>query len=663
MNRLRMLVIGLGATLTACVIDRLEVVPPPCGGDTDCAILNLHEGISDTACGRFQCDAASRACVFRDARDDDDDGEPARACGGVDCDDEHADAHPGAAEACDGRDQDCDGAIDEGPYATEIVARNVAADARYRIDGDASSPFTTFVSAPGLASLDVGPIAGERTPLSIVRGALGEGGLVQTAALEEGCVRFVDVAPFPRPEPEPVGVGMCASHDDCDDGVLCNGYELCLGGACTTSSGAPPCPAGLLCDEAGARCIGATEATCAIRDVATSPASSGRYFAATIVQDGCAAGQVRVGTYRPHETGASLEEARLLLRGDFRRGAGYAGLDVEHTAGAEGARCSGASRAPNEARGAQDLVIASRPSDPHRNLRPQALIAWTGPRSGTCGDGTTRPVEAIGAWLEQTPAEVDAMHFVATSDSGATRALGRTSGISAPVVRVLDDPEPAYIVAYVDASGSAMTLHVVRALDDPAETSAIAPYPSFVDTRVPTRTRVTPPLVLLATRTIALRAQGARIETLDLAVGPAGEQGTSLGIVWQEGCGDAATAHFAVARLDAALELTIETAAQLTTEGPAFAPRIAWAHDAFALAYVTAEATSATVHVARALRPGAWTTPPVSLHTVSPDAASTLAPTLYVARRERSVDVALAVYLRDAATIVSTPLRCAPVSP
>ena len=48
--------------------------------------------------------ASARACAR----------PPGHAARAGDCDDLRADHHPGAVEACDGEDQDCDGMVDEG---------------------------------------------------------------------------------------------------------------------------------------------------------------------------------------------------------------------------------------------------------------------------------------------------------------------------------------------------------------------------------------------------------------------------------------------------------------------------------------------------------------------------------------------------------------------
>ena len=64
-------------------------------------------------CGAQACDELGDTCAAGCA-DADLDGHADHACGGSDCDDTRAAVHPGASEACDGTDDDCDGALDEG---------------------------------------------------------------------------------------------------------------------------------------------------------------------------------------------------------------------------------------------------------------------------------------------------------------------------------------------------------------------------------------------------------------------------------------------------------------------------------------------------------------------------------------------------------------------
>ena len=58
--------------------------------------------------------SADSNCDGIDGRDADGDGHVGLASGGDDCDDDAALVYPGATEACDGVDQDCDDALDEG---------------------------------------------------------------------------------------------------------------------------------------------------------------------------------------------------------------------------------------------------------------------------------------------------------------------------------------------------------------------------------------------------------------------------------------------------------------------------------------------------------------------------------------------------------------------
>ncbi len=71
-----------------------------------------HCGDCVTECGRLES-CLNGICIVT-CDDLDDDGFADATCGGDDCDDANRDNHPGAQELCDGWDNNCDGATDEG---------------------------------------------------------------------------------------------------------------------------------------------------------------------------------------------------------------------------------------------------------------------------------------------------------------------------------------------------------------------------------------------------------------------------------------------------------------------------------------------------------------------------------------------------------------------
>ncbi len=112
-----------------------------CGSDADCDDSQFCNGVERCAPGTSGadvhgcapgtppctggqvCDEGSSSCI--DTCDSDGDGVASIACGGSDCDDTDAAVHPGAAETCDGRDDDCNGTADDEPAASASCSSGI----------------------------------------------------------------------------------------------------------------------------------------------------------------------------------------------------------------------------------------------------------------------------------------------------------------------------------------------------------------------------------------------------------------------------------------------------------------------------------------------------------------------------------------------------------
>jgi hypothetical protein len=99
-----------------CTIDKGCVTSPVCATDQEC-----KDAFKGDACkANARCDPKSSLCLF-DILDKDHDGHPPQACGGGDCDDSDPQIHPGAQDLCNGKDDDCDGGIDQGATCSDTL--------------------------------------------------------------------------------------------------------------------------------------------------------------------------------------------------------------------------------------------------------------------------------------------------------------------------------------------------------------------------------------------------------------------------------------------------------------------------------------------------------------------------------------------------------------
>ena len=185
--------------------------------DDPCRVLDD----TSATCLRYQCNLTTGRCEQR-VLDFDRDGDPAKECGGSDCDDHDPKRRTGGAEVCDGIDNDCNGVRDDAELVA-LTSTSIAAlpsgfhDASLsggigaavngtcilalRASGELITPPCTFASEPGITPIT--PVArpitsGDVTfatafvsaPLACPQGALSfrntKGGRYDAACATEG---------------------------------------------------------------------------------------------------------------------------------------------------------------------------------------------------------------------------------------------------------------------------------------------------------------------------------------------------------------------------------------------------------------------------------------------------------------------------------------------
>ncbi len=148
---------GFGSATSGTIVSCSPPARDPRGSyslvNTDCndAVAAINPAAAEV------CDAVDNDCngvadfevAPGDFEDDDADGLADTACGaprGTDCDDHDPATGTGVAEACDGRDNDCDGSIDEG--ATDVLWFYDGDGDGHGSSADPSRPVVRACSAP-----------------------------------------------------------------------------------------------------------------------------------------------------------------------------------------------------------------------------------------------------------------------------------------------------------------------------------------------------------------------------------------------------------------------------------------------------------------------------------------------------------------------------------
>ena len=195
-----------------------EVCAP---SDPDADAAGCIPGVLQCLGGQF-CDAAEDVCVSDCGanRDADGDGFDAVVCGGTDCEDANATINPDGIEQCNGLDDDCNGAVDDGFFGpVSCLVPNAQADC---VAG--ACEISSCIA--GFADCDGDPLTGCEHDVDLVSGDCSE----------VDCNGNMVVQDLDTPsDPTECNLGVC------NDGIV--GYQMlpndtpcgqgeCFGGVC-----------------------------------------------------------------------------------------------------------------------------------------------------------------------------------------------------------------------------------------------------------------------------------------------------------------------------------------------------------------------------------------------------------------------------------------------